>query len=106
VRLIRDLHVTIHVIDDSGVELLLPLEDPLDHAPHRRQHPPTQARRRLAVFVEDSPERVEAVDLVPIRRRQRRRARPRIRHAAQRPTIPSTGLLAVAYIFRGMRPAR
>src|SRR5207302_8812715 len=26
--------------------------------------------------------------------------------ATQRPTIPSTGLLAVAYIFRGIRPAR
>src|SRR5947208_1754537 len=50
--------------------------------------------------IDDLVERVEAFELMPIGRRNRRRL------ARQRPTSPSTGLLAVAYIFRGIRPDR
>ena len=76
--------------------------------------------RRSAAIVEprrvgsdgagDLPARVEPLDDLAVGGDRRRKGRPGPgppgTSIAHRPTMPSTGLLAVAYILRGIRPDR
>src|ERR1043166_6772146 len=100
VRLVADIDVAVDVIDEHGVEFLLARQHPAEQAPRARREARLQPAATRRSGIDDLVERVEAFELMPIGRRNRRRL------ARQRPTSPSTGLLAVAYIFLGMRPDR
>src|SRR5207244_1748250 len=129
-------NVAVEVIDNRRIEGLLLLEQRRDGAPYaldeasapagrrrRRELPPCIDRRELLDIRRRRPlrnvgrnvldRRVEtgerlvvlAVGGRPLRLQALQIVRT-FRHANQRPTRPSTGLLAVAYSLRGMRPAR
>ncbi len=72
-RLDADRHVAVEMIDDDGVELLLAREHPAEETAYAGCEPRLQAsaRRRL---VDDPVQAVEAFDLMPIGRWNRRRA--------------------------------
>src|SRR5204863_6233331 len=95
--------IAIDVLDDRGIEVALAGQQRDDQGAHSvHETPPSLSRRAPSEIVEG----VEAFDLMPVGRgRWRRPRRLRIGHSGQRPTIPSTGLLADAYIFLGIRPA-
>ena len=93
----------IDVLDDRRVEGFLRTQRGREHA----ADPEKEAMRERAagrLRAGHPPEHVQALDVSKVRRLRSRC----LRHARidQRPTSPSTGLLAVAYIFRGIRPER